>query len=143
MVARAGGANIDPGSLANYMNDPAHYGYHGVAVKWAAIDTFAGEHGYRFDTLVGEGLRLDSTKKSVDLPNSIALSNSVMDQYLRDGALIIAEVYNSGDTHWVVVTGRQDITYSILDPACYKKIERTTLSDYENTVYRIVIYTKQ
>src|SRR5208283_732317 len=82
MVARAGGANIDPGSLANYMNDPAHYGYHGVAVKWAAIDTFAGEHGYRFDTLVGEGLRLDSTKKSVDLPNSIALSNSVMDQYL-------------------------------------------------------------
>jgi hypothetical protein len=64
-----------------------------------------------------------------------------MDQYLDQGYLIIAQVYNptTKGNHWVLVTDKDNNDYSIIDPGCYS--DRDNLSAY-GSVYKFVVYKK-
>lgn len=141
MIAKSGGADIDPGKLAEYMND--NNGFDEERVKWNAINAFSGDNGFMFDSYSGEGLKYKEDKKTVDLDNSKTISLSLMEQSLSDGALIIAQVYNptTKNNHWVLVTDKKGSDYSILDPGCYSG--RTTLSNgYGNNVYKFISYKR-
>jgi hypothetical protein len=138
MIAHAGGADTDPGKLADYMR--GHNGFDGARVKWRAIDGL--NYGYRSDGNNGDGLQYNDDG-SVDLDDSTPVDVTDMDDYLSDGALIIAQVYNPSThgNHWVLVTGKDGSEYSIIDPGCY--VGRTTLSNgYGNNIYRFIVYEK-
>ena len=139
MIAYAGGANIDPGTLANDMRN--NYGFnqeHGVS--WDFINNRNGNSGFGRDAVRGGGLKVKKDK-TIDLPNSTPILANSMDQYLNQGYLIIAQVYNptTKGNHWVLVTDKDNNDYSIIDPGCYS--DRDNLSAY-GSVYKYVVYKK-
>jgi hypothetical protein len=140
MVAKAGGVNTDPGKLAVYMNE--HNGFQGTSVKWATINSALGINSLKVgpDSYAGKGLQYEDDGVTVDLESSESIDLSKMDTDLSNGGLIIAQVYNPNtrNQHWVLVTGKQGNTYTILDPGCYKG--RTDLTVYSSKVYKIAIY---
>jgi hypothetical protein len=145
MVAKAGGADVNPRSLNEWMT--AHHGFRGTkgSVVWGAIDGFDGNTKYESaPTYQGSGLQFLGDGKTVDLESSVIVNLSAMDPYLSKGALIAAEVYNptSGNAHWVLVTEKSTDGYKILDPSCYQ--DRKTLADgYANRVYKYMVYERK
>jgi hypothetical protein len=139
MIAYAGGADIDPGTLASDMRE--HGGFTGQGVNWDHINNYHGNLGFARDTIKGNGLKLGEDGKTVDFQKSISLALSSMDQYLDQGYLIIAQVYNptTKGNHWVLVTDKDNNDYSIIDPGCYS--DRDNLSAY-GSVYKFVVYKK-
>ena len=144
MVAKAGGANLDPGRLAEYMNNPSHYGYgKDYGVKWGIVNVLQGvSQKFQFPISQGSGLKYDQ-KPNVDLSKSTTVELSSLDQYLTGGALIIAQVYNptTRGNHWVLVTEKQGSKYSIIDPGCYEG--RDDLQSYSNNIYKFVVYRRK
>ncbi len=146
MIAYAGGANIDPGKLAEYMNNPNHYWFskkHGVV--WGAINNFSGNSKFLVDTksgIIGKGLIFDDNGK-IDWGKTTQIDITKMDAELSNGSLIIAQVYNpsSGGNHWVLVTEKQNGIYKIIDPGGYR--ERESLNAYNNVIYKFVVYKKK
>jgi hypothetical protein len=144
MVAKAGGANLDPGRLAEYMNNPSHYGYgKDYGVKWGIVNVLQGvSQKFQFPISQGSGLKYDQ-KPNVDLSKSTTVELSSLDQYLTGGALIIAQVYNptTRGNHWVLVTEKQGSKYTIIDPGCYEG--RDDLQSYSNNIYKFVVYRRK
>jgi hypothetical protein len=141
MIAHAGGAETDPGKLADHMRE--NNGFDGARVVWSAIDDLTDNTRYSFDACQGSGLQYKADKKTVDLSNSTNVALSDLDRFLDNGSLIIAQVYNpsTGNQHWVLVTNKEGNEYNILDPGCYSG--RTTLSNgYGNNVYKFAVYSK-
>jgi hypothetical protein len=141
MVAKAAGADTDPGKLAEYMNDRKHYGFTAdYGVKWGVVNVLEGS-SQRFEPPItqGKGLQYDQGG-NVALPKSTTVELPKLDQYLSKGALIIAQVYNptTQGNHWVLLTEKQANQYKIIDPGCYEG--RQDLGSYSNNVYKIVVY---
>jgi hypothetical protein len=145
MVAKAGGANVNPRSLNEWMTGT--HGFRGTegGVVWGAIDGFDGNSKYKSSpTFQGSGLQYHDDGKTVDLESSSTVSLSSMDPYLEKGALIAAAVYNPStkNAHWVLVVGKSSDGYRILDPGCYQ--DRTTLGgEYANSVYKFMVYHRK
>jgi Peptidase_C39 like family len=142
MVARAGGADTDPGKLADELRQKK--AFTDVRVQWASINGLNGNTGYRYkDTIEGKGLRFKKDNVTVDLDRSVTVDLSKMDQYLAKGDLIVAQVYNptTHNNHWVLVTDKQGGNYRILDPGCYEG--RNDLGSYDSNVYEFVVYFKK
>jgi hypothetical protein len=141
MIAKAGGANIDPGILAAMMDDTSHYGFNGGGVFWKVIDTLQGNEKYTYKYVSGLGLKRSHGKPDTSISTPLDLSN--MDDDLSNGALVVAQVYNptTGHTHWVLVRGKNGSAYNIYDPGCYDG--RDDLTAYGNHVYRFVVYRRK
>jgi hypothetical protein len=145
MVAKAGGTNVNPGSLNEWMT--SNHGFRGTegGVVWGAIDGFDSDSKYKSSpTFQGSGLQFHDDRKTVDLENSSTVSLSSMDPFLEKGALIAAEVYNPStkNAHWVLVVRKSSNGYGILDPGCYQ--DRTTLGgEYANSVYKFMVYHRK
>jgi len=144
MVTRAGGADIDPGTLAEYMNNERHYGFTPQnGVIWNATDSFPGNGVFAYDEFDGEGLKYKDDKITVDLESSKAVPLDSLDQFLRRGSLIVVQVYNRStrNGHWVLITAKIEGEYSILDPGCYSG--RTNLRNgYEGKIFRYIVYSR-
>lgn len=146
MVAKAGGADTDPGRLERFMED--NNGFDGNRVKWDAINNLSGYTRYELPKLSGDdGLQYDDDGKTIDLENSTPIDLSRMDTYLSNGALIIAQVCNpsitnpnSGSQHWVLITDKSEDAYEILDPGY---AGRSDIEAYNSNVYKFVVYQKK
>jgi hypothetical protein len=123
--------------LADYMR--ANDGFDGVKVRWkVAMDGLNSTFSYETDS--GKGLKFAADGVTIDFANSFAVNSSSMDQFLDQGALIVAQVVNptTGHNHWVVVTDKQGSSYRIADPGCYG---RRNLGEYGD-IYRFIVYSK-
>lgn len=74
-----------------------------------------------------------------DVEENITVSKSLMDGYLAKCIPVIVQVLNpdTGNGHWIVVTGKDGDDYNINDPNGYS--ERTKLSAYGN-IYQLRVY---
>jgi hypothetical protein len=128
MVLKAFGIETDPGSLNKWMveND----GFDGPSVVWEAINRYPGNQSARKNEIVGKGYGRNGSNQLNE-----------MDQYLLKGMPLLAEVFNPStrSQHWVVVIGKRDGQYAILDPGGYANRNSLT-GPYKNTVYRFVVY---
>ena len=144
MVARAGGADIDPGTLAEYMNNEKHYGFTPQnGVIWNLTDTLPGNGVFVYDDFDGECLKYEDDVITIDLKASKSVSLTTLDQFLSNGSLIVAQVYNRStrNSNWVLITAKIEGEYSILDPGCYSG--RTNLRNgYEGKVFRYIVYSR-
>jgi hypothetical protein len=143
MVAKEGGADTDPGKLAEYLD--AHNGFQDASVKWAAINSGLGNSKYVFDGYNGGGLKYkkENGKQKIDLGGSTPINLTEIDYDLSNGALIIAQVYNptTGNQHFVLVTEKKGDVYKILDPGCYEG--RTDITAYSGNIYKIAVYGRK
>lgn len=129
MVLKAFGVETDPGSLNTWMTD--NEGFDGAAVVWESINRFPGNLQVKKDKTVGKGLARNESNQL-----------SKMDPYLLKGLPILAEVFNPStkSQHWVLVYGKRDREYRIIDPGGYAN--RNSLAGaYQNTVYRFIVYS--
>jgi hypothetical protein len=142
MVARAGGVNVDPGVLAEYLRN--NNGFSGVKVNWTAIDNLPTKSKYGNPRTIGNGLQFSEDGTKVLLDESVPLDLSKMDKFMQEGSLVLAQVYNpdTKNNHWVLLSGKRGSDYTIVDPDCYSG--RTTLSGaYQNNVYKFVVFRKK
>ncbi|MBM4169756.1 MAG: hypothetical protein FJ215_11485, partial [Ignavibacteria bacterium] len=143
IVAKAGGADITPRTLSDFMNDKKTYGFNGTNVRWDIINRYRGNKRYKYHSDSGAGLLYKSDRKTIDVDKSTPLVASSISEYLSNGYLVIAQVYNpsTSNGHWVVVYGQNDGEYVIVDPGCYS--DRKDLSGaYRNRIYRFIVYRK-
>ena len=129
MVLKAFGVDANPGSLNKWMIE--NKGFDGSSVIWESIDRYLGNNKVEHDEIVGAGYKRSKINQL-----------GKMDPYLSKGLPVLAEVFNptTNGQHWVLVTGKRDGQYKILDPGGYAN--RNTLDGaYKNTVYRFIVYT--
>ncbi|MGO9481259.1 MAG: hypothetical protein ACLP05_05705 [Candidatus Kryptoniota bacterium] len=126
-ILSAYGYEITPAELNDWMNDPNSLDpYKGSSVNWNAIEPLS--HG----TLNVAETGTDDFGNSDD-----ANDVSVLDPYLNNGDLVIAEVDDGGSAHWVVVEPKKDGKYPIVD-AGYG--DRTTMDEYyDNNIWEYVV----
>jgi len=128
MVLKAAGVDTDPYRLNRWMveND----GFWGPAVIWRSVNNYPNNDKVEYIGRFGRGL-----------PDTVTLSFSEINPYLRKCYFIIAQVKNpdTQNNHWIILAGKENREYSIVDPGEH----RTTLVAYENKVYRVIIYKKK
>ncbi len=130
-VLSAYGYVINPLQLNDWMNDPNSLdSYCGPKVNWNAIGALS--HG---SLNVAERWLPPSQFGNLDYASDV----SVLDNYLNNGDLVIAEVNNGGDTHWVVVEPKTNGEYPIVD-AGYG--DRTTMEVYDNNIWEYVVISR-
>ena len=127
IVLKAFGSEGNPGELNSYMQDNGKF--NGLGVVWDAVTGFS------------DGKIVVSTYDGKGVGKGQPLNLTGLDGPLSNGSAVVAQVFNAstGNEHWVVVTGKQNNEYTILDPGGYGS--RTTLSAYENQIYKYVVYT--
>lgn len=123
---------VNPLKLNDWMNGKpfTQGGYSGSLVNWNAINHYSG----------GE-LTAVETKTPAKQFGILAYSHdpSILDGYLDSGGLVMAEVENGGDTHWVVVEPAVNGDYPIIDPGYWN---RTELSVYHSNFWSYVVVSK-
>jgi len=129
------GNPINPLELNDWMNERAYDdgGYSPYAdVNWKAIGILSG--GNLTATPVPANGPFGNTDYAYDV--------SVLDNYLNNGDLVIAEVANVNpntgkvDEHWVVVEPETNGQYPIMDPGYG---DRTTMAAYDNNIWTYVV----
>jgi hypothetical protein len=141
MVLKALGEDYDPLTLNERMTNEGRFaknqeGNWDGRVYWNAVNR------YSSGKLQGqEPARLGSDE---NWTKKIPIGLSTIDEELQNGSFVIVQVANrdprnpsSVRNHWVLITGKKDGKYQILDPGCYA--DRTTLDSYENSIYRAII----
>jgi len=117
------GANLDPGTLNDYLN--SHSGYtSGGYLKWDVAEAAANANGGHVTAFHAYGGSATN-----------AVNNSTINNALNAGYPVIAQV--DGGSHWVVITGKTDNTFTINDPYFPSF---TTLASWSNTVYEYKVY---
>lgn len=108
------GVNVNPDALNNLMNSGS--GYAGSLVNWGVATRLAAN---------------SAGKPQLQYHSIRSTSMSTLDSLLNRGFPVIVSVPNHGiaNSHFVLVTGKQDSTYTIIDPG-YSN--RTTLASYGN-----------
>ncbi len=106
------GDTINPGELNAWMIEPVRArqmkkgGYKGTKVSWYA----PGKHS------VGQ-ITIDFTNDFHTASfNENPSDPSILDPRLAQCKLIIVKVKNNGSQHWVLVTGKENNDYKIIDP---------------------------
>jgi hypothetical protein len=135
MVLDAWGVAVNPLSLNRWMNENNGY-TDSSGVIWDALDTYPENDKVRYDSMIGKSRKKGG--QPLELPS--------LDGYLNDDWSVIGEVrhwvplksrYN---THFVVISEKDSQgKYRIVDPGSRTK---SALDDYENKVYRIVLFKK-
>jgi hypothetical protein len=141
IVMTAFGDTVNPGQLNDWMKqkDKTNGGFDGLSITWNAM------------IFHSKGKKIDRTEP-VNTESSFDLS--AFDPHLVKCDLILAKVFNSESVkklsvedqekkkkegnHWVVITGKDGDSYSIIDPGR----GLTRLSDY-GRIYRYVIAKKK
>ena len=131
-VLSAYGYTINPVQLNDWMNDKSFddggYSAYGD-VNWDAIGDVSG----------GSLTAIKTDNKhfgNLDYAHDV----SDLDNYLNNGELVIAQVDNGGDKHWVVVEPKTNGSYPIVD-AGYG--DRTTMEVYNNNVWEYVVVSRK
>jgi hypothetical protein len=146
MILKLLGYDVNPLTLNDWMVDKGHYDK-GGGVKWDAITNYASEHVISFPVMsdelkLGQSLQPDPNdvthKKLIGIP----INNGEIDTWINSGYYIIGQVKNVTQTkgdhiHYVILTGKENNTYKIFDPGSEN---RTTLSSYNNEIYRAINY---
>ncbi len=129
-VLSAYGYTINPEQLNEWMNSKSYDdgGYNGADVNWKAIYYLSAEYLIATETGNDHFGNLDYAHDVSDL-----------DHYLNNGDLVIAQVVNGGDKHWVVVEPKMNGEYPIVD-AGYG--DRTTMEAYNNNVWKYVVVSR-
>jgi ABC-type bacteriocin/lantibiotic exporter with double-glycine peptidase domain len=128
MAMTALGDTVNPGQLNQYMKDSS--GYDGRSVKWGTMEKHSGNKVNIVDYVRNSNFP-DTTK---------ATNPSVLDRYLAICNLAIVKVLNAntGNEHWVVITGKKNNTYTILDPGRGE----TNLNGYGGKLWSYVVVGK-
>jgi hypothetical protein len=134
MILKAAGVQIDPYSLNGFMVEKSFF--ENGNVKWSTVDSVP-ESSHIYKTSTGTGIidSLGEASSFVDL--------SIIDAFLVQGFSLIAQVYNrssQGHKHWILITAKSGADYKILDPGGYSRV---TLKDYQNKVYRLIVYKQK
>ena len=130
-VLSAYGYIINPEQLNEWMNSKSYDdgGYNGADVNWKAIYYLSGENLTATETGNNNFGNLDYAHDVSDL-----------DTYLNNSDLVIAQVDNGGDKHWVVVEPKTNGQYPIVD-AGYG--DRTTMESSNNNVWKYVVVSRK
>ena len=140
MIINAFGVRTDPGALNDWMNvtDQWDHSTGRYVLNLTAIDDYPNNSVVGYDHSDGDGL--SNAKKPERPPNpnrQMPVTN--LDSFLNDNSAVMVQVYNSNakadrnGEHWVVVTGKINGEYTILDPGFNG---RTLLSAYGNAIYK-------
>ncbi|MFZ1081800.1 MAG: hypothetical protein WAO19_07730 [Candidatus Kryptoniota bacterium] len=128
-VLSAFGYEINPLQLNDWMNERTKWdgGFDGSKVNWDALSDLS--DGNLTATPMPADGTFGDTRYAYDV--------SILDNYLNNGDLVIAEVNNGGDKHWVVVEPKTNGEYPIVD-AGYG--DRTTMDEYyDNNIWKYIV----
>ena len=147
MILNAVGLNYNPSTLNQQMTADGYFtknrknNWNG-GVDWRAVT----DYGNKYISGAIDPLGDDSnwrTKTPIDI--------SQLDASLQSKSFVVVLVGNPSrndptkiSSHWVLVTGKQNGEYQILDPGCFSD-PRTTLGNvnYANKIYRAIIYGRK
>lgn len=129
MVMTAYGDSVDPGKLNEWMKDQKRNGHNdkggftGNKVSWYAINKHS-PGKINMKPKKKKQYTTDSTTTKKELDMSQTSDQSVLNEPLLKGQLIIVQVYNSrtNGTHYVIVTEKEGNRYKIIDPG-YRDLE--------------------
>jgi len=137
MAMTALGDTVNSGELNTWMKSKNTFkegAYSGQKVNWNAIELHSSDVSLKKTYMKNK--HWHDTQQTTDL--------SVVDNALKKCKLIIAQVYNDESSrtgqHWVLITGKENDDYKILDPAGR---EEDTLSEYDDNIWSYVIIQKQ
>lgn len=131
-VLSAYGYTINPLQLNDWLNERpgSKGGFYGASVNWNAIAILSGGQ-----------LTAVETKTPTNRFGKTAYSHdpSILNGYLSSSDLVMVEVNNGGDTHWVVVEPEINARYPIMDPG-YSG--RKNLSSYGDEFWSYVVVSQ-
>jgi hypothetical protein len=144
MVLHAVGLDYDPGKLNVEMTKDALFtrnrkGNWDGGVSWMAVPSYGSQK-------IRPNVQALGTQQNWESKTAINLKQ--IEDYLSKNAFVIVLVGNPDAkdptkvrNHWVLVTGKKNGKYDMLDPGCYEG--RTSLDSYSNLVYRAIIYERR
>ena len=137
LALKANDVDTDPGRLNTFMKDTTLFDWtiDSSSVRWETPN-FILETPFVF-------LRQFGTSISKDKPEPPHIPIDTLGYYLDRCMPVLVNVSNppgAKKTHWVLVSGRDSTgRYTIVDPGY---ANRSTLADYNNVIYKVVIYKK-
>ncbi|MBM4170061.1 MAG: hypothetical protein FJ215_13030, partial [Ignavibacteria bacterium] len=144
MILNDAGIKMTPKTLNEKMTKDGYFrknrkGNYNGSVDWTAVIEYGGAL-FKSQPLTGGTDSNWSSKAPIEL--------NTIDPLLAKNNLVIALVGNKSardtnkvSSHWVLITGKKNGEYQIIDPGCYR--DRKTLSSYSNRVFRTISYERK
>ncbi len=134
MILTAEGTNYTPLTLNQYLTDNTDFGTSGN-VDFPNLPALASNLKYETPQGIHDNYL-----------NGVTIPVSGLDSYLNQGDYVLAQVINqlTGHGHWVIVTGKNNGIYSIIDPGGSGPnwCANVSLDAYQNKIFRAQIYSR-